>query len=184
MSVILKASKRVRTSGVRTAVTVPIGSGSVGYDSLHAEIPYTGTSFARCAYRFDLPEDFLSDVPVVSPFSTLYELMPYSFVLDWFVPIGDWFGALEAAQWSPYFVEGWELYGARETFTSPTFVYGPTDWRELAGHATFNAEAFRYARSVVSSFPSLPGVAINPSLGLSRVSQGLSLLTQVFQRWR
>lgn len=140
--------------------------------------------FARCCYRFDLPLWFIQQTPVIAPFSTAYELTRYSFVLDWFLPLGDWFGALESAQFSPYYKEGSETTFVRESwnYSSVTGIDSPPRIYESVS-LTGSGNRGRMSRVVQSSLPVFHGPALKPFPGLQQAAQGLSLLTQAFQRW-
>ena len=59
-------------------------------------------SWARCRFNFDFPLWWIEQVPIVTPFSTAYELTRLSFVLDWVAPFGNHVGAIEAGQFMPY----------------------------------------------------------------------------------
>ena len=116
MTMILKASKRLNETR-RAYNGIRHGTGL-------RDIYYEGKSVTgvRVGYRFDLPSWFMDNVPIIAPFSTQYELARYSFILDWILPVGDWIGALESAQFSPYFVEGWEVWKVQETYDLSTAV--------------------------------------------------------------
>lgn len=150
-----------------------------------ADLLGTRDSLASVGYRFDIPRWYLERTPVVAPFSTAYELAPYSFVLDWFVPIGDWVGAMESAQYSPFFVEGFETRFCRERY--PTIKMNPGRygiWVLQGGSASGNMAAFIMRRSAVTEFPYFSRPSFKPLPGIQQAAQGLSLLTQAFNRWR
>lgn len=52
----------------------------------------------RCSYRITSPPAIktLSEVGVLNPLYLAWELMPYSFVIDWFIPIGNYLSAFDA----------------------------------------------------------------------------------------
>lgn len=173
----LKASES-RTESV--SVVTSIHNGSSGY--LPGIIRGTREMQARVGYRFDVPRWFLEKCPVVAPFSTAYELMRMSFVLDWIAPIGNWVGALESAQFSPFFKEGWETAWIQDKYrdlsstSSNKTVQIVSDGELITG---------MMSRAVLTSYPSsvLTRPALNPVPSWSKAAQGLSLLTQAFKRW-
>lgn len=62
---------------------------------------YTGDAFCGCFVRLDyvLDTDTIraaSSVGLTNPLSVAWELLGFSFVIDWLVPIGDWCDALDA----------------------------------------------------------------------------------------
>ena len=148
------------------------------------------TVAGRCAFRFDLPQWYIDQTPsVLSPFSTGWELLPYSFVLDWFLPIGNWLSALESAQFAPFFKEGWNVICIRDRWSVLSFNTGvrPGTWWITQGNSSARSTCGLTKRSVYNSYPwgsVLPPPALKPFPGLQQAAQGLALLTQAFKRWR
>jgi hypothetical protein len=105
-----------------------------------------------------------------------------SFVLDWFVPIGNWIGAMESAQFSPFFVEGWETAWMKDVYTD---IRSTSSNSTVKLQATGSLEKGRMSRAYLLSYPSsiLTRPAVNPLPSWSKAAQGLSLLTQAFKRW-
>lgn len=178
MSMILRAQKQVKTSrphyfGVRHGTGLRTGKSEV-----------TTVTTCRVGYRFDLPAWFMDNVPTVAPFSSQYQVSPWTFVLDWFLPVGDYIGALESAQFSPYFKEGFEVSYVRESldYSNSEVTNGVYPRLRLKGRA----EAGVVRRTVINEYPSsiMTRPALNPLPGVDKISQGLSLLTQLFKRWR
>lgn len=185
-SMILKARRTLTDSCRRPALLAypALGFHSGGF------ISGSRVSRAIATYRFDLPDWFIDQTPTISPFSTAHELTRLSFVADWFIPIGDWVGAIEAAQWSPYFVEGSETVAVREHYDSAGYdswdVY-PWEWY-IEGFTPPSGvwDTFVMRRTKIEEFPyafTRPP-ALNPFPGVKQAAQGLSLLTQTLQRWR
>jgi hypothetical protein len=177
MALVLKATeKRTET------VTFPVNlhNGSSGYTS--GEISGLRHMQARVGYLFNVPSWYLDQAPIVAPFSTAYELTRMSFVLDWFVPIGNWIGAMESAQFSPFFVEGWETAWMKDVYTD---IRSTSSNSTVKLQATGSLEKGRMSRAYLLSYPSsiLTRPAVNPLPSWSKAAQGLSLLTQAFKRW-
>lgn len=122
----------------------------------------------------------LSEVGVTNPLEVAWELLPFSFVADWFLGIGDFISALDASQ-------PWDYRGGTETI----FV----DWAgsaeytgrlesilnlDQSGESTY----FAFQRNVAPSFP-FPTIVLkrNP-LNLTRMADGLALISQVFKSRR
>jgi len=132
-----------------------------------------------------LPNWVAQNVPDIAPFSTLYELMPYSFVLDWFVPVGSFIGAFEASQIAPFFSEGSETWFIRDTYHSVEVDLNyPYDYRARSYDITGRHEVMGMVRIPVGSHPSLTRPRLQPLPGIRQASQGLSLLAQAFKRWQ
>lgn len=50
----------------------------------------------KSVYKIDSNIKALAEVGITNPLSVVYETMPYSFVLDWIIPIGDYLSSLDA----------------------------------------------------------------------------------------
>jgi hypothetical protein len=100
-----------------------------------------------------------------NPLTVAWELTPYSFVVDWFIPIGNWLNAMDAD------VGTTSCYG---TVTTKDTVIGTSS---LGAYAYMRT----YGRSVFSGVPELPLPRYEPSLGVTRVANALALLSQVFK---
>lgn len=143
------------------------------------------TSHVAVSYVYQLPSWWKDELPVVAPFSSEWQHAPYTFVLDWVLPIGQWLGAAEAAQLSPFFKEGSESSIVRRRIISTSLRSEGINTIIPSGNPTFRGSSFRMRRSAVGSAPSALTTPpqLRKSLGVNQVSQGLSLLTQAFQRW-
>lgn len=137
---------------------------------------------ARAVYRFDVPSWYLDTSPTLSPFSTAWELTRYSFVLDWFLPVGSWLQALESAQFSPFFREGSETVFVKDSMDLATLTSDSLTALRVNG----SLDRGRMRRRAISEYPSsvLTRPALRPFPGVNQISQGLALLTQAFQRAR
>lgn len=151
----------------------------------------TRSCIARVGYVYQFPQWWIDSVPIVTPFSQMWELTRLSFVLDWAVPIGSWIGAMEASQFDPYFKEGFETWVCNEETGA---VVTPVDpqWHILV--SGFRNRKYRMVRTTYSGGTSTPhrdGNVRFPSfrkfLNVDRTAQALSLLTQTLKtppaRW-
>lgn len=121
---------------------------------------------------------FAQQLGLTNPALLTWELLPYSFVVDWFIPIGGWLSAQQA------------LLGLSLSRTNVTRTYVCiTD-----GHAEAVAgeNSYAYGEEKYSSFekyktrsldlPSLPLPRPKNPLSVSHALSSLSLLQQVFGR--
>lgn len=70
----------------------------------------------KSVYKIDSNIKALAEVGVTNPLSVVYEMIPYSFVLDWIIPIGDYLSSLDALVGVEDFM--WiENYRVREAYT-------------------------------------------------------------------
>jgi len=108
----------------------------------------------------------LSQIGITNPAQLAWELIPYSFVIDWLIPVGDWLASLDA------------LVG-----TSNFSYY---DIKRISGKesgSTYGGswESFydSYARNGPLTTLSMPRLAYKPSTSLTKILNGLALLRQL-----
>ncbi len=120
-----------------------------------------------------------SRLGMTNPLEVAWELVPYSFVVDWFVPVGNYLGALDATAGLQF------LSGSRTEYQSVKHVItpGPPTLSFLGGNFERTHKRISVRRYVYSSppFPTPPGLNKSP-LNLRRMTNGLSLLAQAFGR--
>ncbi len=101
----------------------------------------------------------LNQLGLINPLSLAWELVPFSFVVDWVLPIGPCLQALTAPA-GLIFVDGSQ--SIRSNITA-TFDHHQYSWDALASTNNFADGTFRYegySRSVLTGWP-LPGVWVN-----------------------
>lgn len=122
----------------------------------------------------------LDSVGLVNPLSIAWELVPFSFVVDWFLPVGQVIQNVVPPQ-GVDFQSGWVSFKCRGGMLSTTHIpyFIPNalpDWSTSAR----SLETWK-RRSPLSSFPSYHLVVPDFSLSKSQVASGLALLWQVSQ---
>lgn len=155
------------------------------------------TSFARVGYEYRFPDWWIKQTPIVAPFSTAWELTRLSFVCDWVLPVGGWIQSMEAAQFDPYFYEGFEVFGAREVTVDGARVRINTDltskeWPE--GSVAITPSSCYRSRKFASQRSALSGAAgdspyrrvqfpdFRAEMGVGHAAQALSLFAQRFYK--
>lgn len=122
----------------------------------------------------------LASVGILNPLAVAWELVPYSFVVDWFIPIGGWLDSLDAH------------FGYSGAYTSSTLLTR-VKWEEVGrthrvAPWTYENSYYGYkkmtrmVRSVSSgvAMPAFPRPKSPWSLG--HMANGLALLSQAFGR--
>jgi hypothetical protein len=126
----------------------------------------------------------LSQLGLTNPLELAWNLMPYSFVIDWLLPVGNYLNALDATFGltflSGYRNDRWFSWSKRSTTgvgnTGTTFTY-------YTGGA---ADSFRrdyFSRNIVTSFPSPVVPTLQNPLSVNRAVTSLALLNQIFKKW-
>jgi hypothetical protein len=109
----------------------------------------------------------LSSYDLINPASLTWELVPYSFVVDWFIPVGNTLAALTATA-------GLEFIGG---FVSQTREGSYT----ITGTVGEVEVEFKYfIRSALNNFPKPGYYGKQNPLSLDRVEKLLALLSQLF----
>ena len=133
-------------------------------------------------------------LPTMTPFGTAWELAPWSFVIDWFIPIGDWIGAMEATQYAIYMdhavlTQSVKVASQAGAMSRWTKKYSPTNHVIDSQSPVPRASGFSYrmTRDILSKVDVLDRISF-PSfknkLGLNQAAQSLALLQQVLNKWR
>jgi hypothetical protein len=125
----------------------------------------------------DLPGRF----GLTNPAAVVWELTTLSFVVDWFIPIGDYLSALDADVRFDHLGGSWGLKRESKYDYQPLkAVINP--WIDtVSGRAS--AKATYYSREPMNSIPSpkLADLSFSANLGPIRVGSAISLLRQYFK---
>lgn len=129
--------------------------------------------------------DAMSRTGLTNPALLAWELLPYSFVVDWFVPLGAYLSAMDA---------GSGLNFKRGMCYTVTKQLDVTNWRKVKSDAPLNGytttlsgnQATRRretkVRTIYGSFPFPKFPDLQPKVGVEKALTSLSLLNQVFNR--
>jgi hypothetical protein len=162
----------------------PIGSGDIGYSysvatgicmvSCRVGITYTKTSPAVSN---------LASLGITNPALLAWELLPYSFVADWFFPIGDYLGGLDATLGMAFesgYITTYEKYYSH-VFEDHSYKTS-SGYKMYYGYSTQDNENITVTRSTLGSFPSVPLPRFKNPISNSHVASAMALLLQNFKR--
>lgn len=119
----------------------------------------------------------ISSLGLINPVEIVWELVPYSFVVDWFLPIGPWLSSLTADVGLSFKTGGQSTksvvrFAGAEVLAPPTAVQW--DPPHLGGtRGSFNRLSF-------AGTP-FPGLYVKSPLSGLHVANGLALLAQAFR---
>lgn len=138
----------------------------------------TGVFSQRATVHFRvIPSLYLSsDFDFGNPVEWAWELIPFSFVVDWAIPIGDWLGQLDALQGIT------DIHGTVTTRTEDRFKYRSNlpDYSFTERYGSYSQNT--YKRDVISSIP-LPSIPKwSPSLSAKRAINATALLLGMTQQ--
>jgi len=150
----------------------------------------TTVSQSRCKFilRFRLASplrSFMAQTGFTNPINLAWEILPFSFVVDWFLPIGPYLEAASAFD-GLEFVDGSQTQFTRANTVSAVDLEGssagnPTQW--AYEHARFYAEYVVLDRVKLTSFPSLTFPSLKNGLAsIEHASNGLALMKSVFSK--
>lgn len=142
----------------------------------------------RVKFRFRTKDGLFNDVPnmgLSDPLLLAWELLPYSFVVDWFLPVGDYLGNLTASNGLQF------LSGTRSTLTKEegTTTSGKSYGGDLGpGLQTYRRTGYNhrkyvaYARGIYYDFPGPAFPPVKNPFSVNHVITGIALLVQAFRR--
>lgn len=133
----------------------------------------------KFTYRVDNPLLFtLDQLGVINPIALTWELIPFSFVVDWFIPIGNFLrGVVPPPGISQ--VSGYTYVKAkgRETRATDLGLPGSDGW-----HTSLVTREIYKDRRIFTGFPNVTLVVPDLSLTKSQLMSGISLLVNLLHR--
>lgn len=139
---------------------------TAGFHEIRGQIIYV---FER---EEDLPSD-LAQLGIVNPATLAWELLPWSFVIDWFLPIGSF---LDNITMLPFLKGSWcKTYTTRRRWISQTKSTSPCDTKKPAYY-----DSIQVTRTVGSAGLSVPAPSLKSPISSDwrRTANAIALLTQ------
>lgn len=139
----------------------------------YLDVHYAGVVQTTCKIHAKLADEFLasaSHIDVLNPLSIGWELVPYSFVVDWFAPIGNYFSALTAPAGLD-FVDGY--LGLRINANSDG-EYLPSG--KSGQPLKISGRRFIYDRAALTSWPGIAPYAKKSPFSTDHVLSALALI--------
>jgi hypothetical protein len=157
---------------------------------LHAHGQFSGTYF--CGIRGDYAVRDrtyfnASRLSPLNPVSIAWELVPYSFVVDWFVDIGGYLQNLETAYGAGLnFLQGYEtqLYVARAKATIFPRQFVNNGFSEWSTQGGLKSSQYRVRRRRLRlTEPPIPRIpSFDPKLGWQRLLSAAALMAPLFKK--
>lgn len=111
----------------------------------------------------------LADVGITNPAVLVWELLPYSFVVDWCLPVGNWLNTFDATA-------GHEFLAG---YTATEYQYRDT----ITGRHGYRVESSQsYTRTALTGFPRAPIPSFKNPIGPEHVANAMALLQLAFLR--
>lgn len=135
-----------------------------------------------CEYRMSNSRiQTLAGYTSLNPVSIAWELLPYSFVIDWLVDVGGYLRNLESSiLFQDNFVRGYRVDGHKFEVSGSragSFTYNGGSSSYSVGASGFNRTSSK-SRSILSTNPRPAFPSVNAKMGWQRVLSGVALLAQ------
>lgn len=135
---------------------------------------YKQTYITTVLYMPDLAVETLQKAELLNPLSIAWELVPYSFVVDWFLPIGDWLNVLDATV-GKSFQRGTSSVRVQEVTTLFDTHSGAASLGQ-GGQIIWDVKYKK--RETLPDFPAPSLPSFEPKLGTEKMVSALALLSQ------
>lgn len=139
----------------------------------------------KCGVTYYRPSGSVADLAslgITNPLLLAWELMPYSFVVDWFLPIGSWLDTLDAT-WGLTFHSGFSTLFSKSSAESIVSNYGVNSSNQMVNSSTTGRyEGVRCIRSALVSFPFSGVPRFKNPVSLTHMANGLALLSQLLRK--
>lgn len=166
---VVRTVKVVRSAMSKSFDVADFNSFGYYHDTGHANMRVRG----EVQFRITNPVlKTLDQLGLTNPLSVAWELVPLSFVVDWFVPVGDYVQSLVPPQ-GVEFVDGWIVNKATAYGRHWTTIPGDPGW--FTEHRYTELYKRRYR---LSSFPRYQVTPPRWDLSGSQLSSAVALLTQ------
>lgn len=144
------------------------------------------STLAQCTVCCDVPDWVLqeySQLGLTNPLSIVWEKVPWSFVADWFLPLGDWINTFDVGNYLS-FKEGSLSLITRGSGSPVSIVVNNPYVKEFDENTSRapRVKAWEFNRSVLLQMPRLSFPSLRNPLSLDKTAKALALLTQVFRR--
>lgn len=171
-------------------------AGKISNYSVGQEVQTTMVKF-KLKVRLDSQcRSILSQTGISNPALLAWELLPFSFVVDWFIPVGNYLASLDA--YNGWLLAGgtkvsytrYQFYRSRQPKPSYSWASAPglggmvsTVSQSFHVLGEIRMSGFRLDREVISTFPSIDFPSVKPiseALSPLHMTNGVALLTQIF----
>jgi hypothetical protein len=183
-----------RLKQVRASHRIPITEDTIQHRRINnmsaAGVIRKGTGKQTCMFsvHMDCPTFDWARWSTLNPIGLAWELIPYSFVVDWFYDVGSYLRDLETALlYRSQFVSGYcsELYqyfGTEKVMPGQVWPIGGNQWWKQSGITTAWYRRSIFSRTLLTSWPLPNAPSFEAHLGGERLLVAAALLRQLILR--
>lgn len=173
--VVFRASSRTKRSGLSDSswTLSPVFGKQVGNREADGVVKY------MCRVRPDATLAEPAALGFTDPLTVLWEVTPWSFVIDWFLPVGRYLGQLTADHgW--YFIDGCRTRFLKNNehmwSNEKTHADDPPGWRtDIVGAAYASASYVEMERTIINSLPTPSAPRLKNPLSIAHFENALAL---------
>jgi hypothetical protein len=183
-----KIEKEIKSKSVAVVKeTRQVKSSAVDYAGRKTDITGTLEHTVRYGVYYSTASEAahtLSQIGISNPLLIAWELLPWSFVVDWFIPIGNWISSFDATV-GLSFEKGYvtvmekcqlsQVYSGTATKTSPS-ADPKTFW------ILSSVDYVKCNRAILTSFPSTGMPSFKNPVSFTHCANALALLRQTFKK--
>lgn len=146
---------------------------------------------SHCKYtvyykRDDHVKVLLAELGLTNPADLVWELLPFSFVVDWFFPIGPWLEALHTFD-GLVFVKGTKVEHTVENvnleIASSYNGHEPGQWfYDVLQYGSRTGQVVRFNRTPLTGFPAATPPYLKSPISTAHAANALALLTTLFYK--
>ena len=126
----------------------------------------------------------MSQIGLLNPATIAWELLPYSFVVDWFIPFGNYVNSWDATV-GLSFKKGYVttfLRGQHDFILTMNWTHKPSTWEVERGTGAGRYEKIECKRTPLGSFPRLSFPGFKNPVSKAHLANAIALLRQTFKR--
>jgi len=118
---------------------------------------------------------------LTNPALVAWELVPFSFVVDWFYPVGNFLDSLDATT-GLEFHSGFRTVFVKRRFKGGSTTSGTASGQTVSVYYTGGSEAILMRRRVLSGFPTVSRPRFKNPVSVSHAASALALLSTLFRK--
>jgi hypothetical protein len=142
------------------------------------------TSRCKFGLRFTVENHlmaFLAQTGFTNPLNLGWELIPFSFVADWFAPIGPWLETLSAYHGLVFFDGYQTLFTKQHTESLIRFSGEALPGQMLAAAGSYSRDVVILNRTRLNTFPTSSFPGFKSPISVTHATNALALLKSVFR---